>query len=240
VFGLASSVWSPLKVVIGSVTTSRALMLGGVALRVLPSLVVGNKLLILGVVGVAVGGRFLAHRHGHLRGMDGASTAAIRQHAVLTFVSTAISQNGKLDAAAVAVTNIRLVQRLVKHFGYRPQLFELVRIYGQVFVAAAIADGVNDLDVEGGLSQLGLGALDAIPGSRLLIDSAFDGAINALFTLRVGFVTRQCLLNAGKTFVRSEVRQAANREARFEMKSVLREAIPAVPAAMKGLIEKWL
>jgi hypothetical protein len=133
-----------------------------------------------------------------------------------------------------------LARRLVEHFGYRPPLIELARIYGQVFVAAVIADGVNDLDVEGVLSQLGLGALDAIPVSRLIIDSAFDGAVNALFTLRVGFATRQCLLNAGKTFVRSEVRKAANREARLEMKSVLREAVPAVPAAMKGLIEKWL
>jgi hypothetical protein len=31
-----------------------------------------------------------------------------------------------------------------------------------------------------------------------------------------------------------------NRETRIEMKSVLREGVPAVPAAMKGLIEKWL
>ena len=76
VFGLASLVWPPLKVVIASVTTSAALMLGGVALMVLPSLVVGNELLILGGVGVAVGGWFLAHRHGQLRGMVAASTGA--------------------------------------------------------------------------------------------------------------------------------------------------------------------
>ncbi len=69
VFGLASLVWPPLKVVIGSVTTSAALMLGGVALMVLPSLIVGNELLILGGVAVAVGVWFLAHRHGQLRGM---------------------------------------------------------------------------------------------------------------------------------------------------------------------------
>ncbi len=168
------------------------------------------------------------------------ATTIIHEHAVLAFVSTAISQNGKLDAVSVAVTNLRLVRRLVEHFGYRPPVIELMRIYGQVFVAAVIADGVNDLDVEGVLSQFGLGLLDAIPGSRLFIDSACDGAINALFTLRVGFVTRQCLLNAGKTFVRSEVRKAANREARLGMKSVLRDAIPAVPGAIKGLIEKWL
>ena len=78
VFGLASLVWPPLKVVIASVTTSAALMLGGVAMMVLPSLVVGNELLILGGVGVAVGGWFLAHRHGHLRGIVSASTERSR------------------------------------------------------------------------------------------------------------------------------------------------------------------
>jgi hypothetical protein len=74
VFGLASLVWPPLKVVIGSVTTSAALMLGGLALMVLPSLIVGNELLILGGVAVTVGGWFLAHRHGQLRGIVAAST----------------------------------------------------------------------------------------------------------------------------------------------------------------------
>jgi hypothetical protein len=75
VFGLASLVWPPLKAIIGSVTTSAALMLGGVALMVLPTLVVGNELLILGVVAVTVGGWFLAHRHGQLRGTLAASSA---------------------------------------------------------------------------------------------------------------------------------------------------------------------
>ena len=73
VFGLASLVYPPLKLIIGSVTTSAALMLGGVALMILPTLVVGNELLILGVVGLAVGGWFLAHRHGQLRGLVAAS-----------------------------------------------------------------------------------------------------------------------------------------------------------------------
>lgn len=67
-FGLASLFYPPLKLIIGSVTTSAAMALGGVALMVLPSLIVGNELLILGGVAVAVGGWFLAHRHGQLRG----------------------------------------------------------------------------------------------------------------------------------------------------------------------------
>jgi hypothetical protein len=76
VFGLASLVYPPLKVIVGSVTTSAALMLGGVALMVLPSMIVGNELLILGIVGLAVGGWFLAHRHGQLSGIVAASTPA--------------------------------------------------------------------------------------------------------------------------------------------------------------------
>lgn len=68
-FGLASLFYPPLKLIIGSVTTSAAMALGGVALMVLPSLIVGNELLILGGVAVAVGGWFLAHRHGQLRGV---------------------------------------------------------------------------------------------------------------------------------------------------------------------------
>jgi hypothetical protein len=74
VFGPASLVWPPLKVIIGSVTTSAALMLGGLALMDLPSLIVGNELLILGGVALAVGGWFLAHRHGQLRGIVAASS----------------------------------------------------------------------------------------------------------------------------------------------------------------------
>ena len=66
IFGLASLAWPPLKVVIGSVTTSAALAAGGLALIILPSLVVGHELLLLGSVGTAVGGWFLAHRHGHM------------------------------------------------------------------------------------------------------------------------------------------------------------------------------
>ena len=76
IFGLASLVYPPLKVIVASVTTSVALMLGGVALIVLPTMVVGNELLILGAVGLAVGAWFLAHRHGQLSGIVAASKAS--------------------------------------------------------------------------------------------------------------------------------------------------------------------
>ena len=76
-FGLASMFYPPLQVIIGSVTTSVMITAGGVALMILPSLVVGNEILILAGVAAAVGLYFFAHRHGQLRGLVDAAEAAV-------------------------------------------------------------------------------------------------------------------------------------------------------------------
>jgi hypothetical protein len=68
IFGLASCFYPPLRAILGSITTSAAITLGGVGLMILPTLIVGHELYILGAVLLAVGGWFLAHRHGHARG----------------------------------------------------------------------------------------------------------------------------------------------------------------------------
>jgi hypothetical protein len=76
-FGLASLFYPPLRAIIGSVTTSVAILVGGIALMVLPSLIVGNELLILAGVAAAVALWFLAHRHGQLRGLVEAGKVAV-------------------------------------------------------------------------------------------------------------------------------------------------------------------
>ena len=78
IFGVASFAWPPLKAIIGSITTSAAITLGGVALMILPTLIVGHEPLILGGVAVAVGAWFLAHRHGRLHGELSATTQHLR------------------------------------------------------------------------------------------------------------------------------------------------------------------
>ena len=75
-FGLASIFYPPLKLLIGSVTTSVAIIVGGLALMVLPSLIVGNEFLILAGVVAVVGIWFFAHRHGQLRGLVDAAKNA--------------------------------------------------------------------------------------------------------------------------------------------------------------------
>ena len=75
--GLATLFYPPLQAIIGSVTTSVAITAGGLALMILPTLVVGHEMLILSGVAMGVGGWFLAHRYGTLRGMVDAVEAAV-------------------------------------------------------------------------------------------------------------------------------------------------------------------
>lgn len=68
VFGAASLVYPPLKLIVGSATTSVVAIVAGLALTILPTVVVGNELVILGVGVGAVVLYWWSHRHGELRG----------------------------------------------------------------------------------------------------------------------------------------------------------------------------
>jgi hypothetical protein len=76
-FGIATLAYPPLRAIIGSVTTSVAIIIGGIALMVLPTLIVGNELIILGGVALGVAGWFFAHRHGRLQGFVDANKNGI-------------------------------------------------------------------------------------------------------------------------------------------------------------------
>ncbi len=63
-FGVASAFYPPLKVIVGSLTTSAACAAAGLALIILPTLIVGNEILIISIAVGAVGIYWFAHRHG--------------------------------------------------------------------------------------------------------------------------------------------------------------------------------
>lgn len=76
-FGIASAVWPPLKLIISSVTTSAVIAAAGLALIVLPTVIVGHEMLIMvGSLGAALAW-FFAHRHGQLRGFVDANKDGI-------------------------------------------------------------------------------------------------------------------------------------------------------------------
>ena len=67
-FGAASLVYPPLKLIVGSATTSVIACVAGVAMIALPSVIAGNEILIMCIAVGAVGVYWFAHRHGHSRG----------------------------------------------------------------------------------------------------------------------------------------------------------------------------
>lgn len=76
-FGAASAFWPPLKLIVGSITTSAVACVAGLALIVLPVLVVGHELLILGGAVSAVFFYWFSHRHGKLQGLVDANKNGI-------------------------------------------------------------------------------------------------------------------------------------------------------------------
>jgi hypothetical protein len=101
-----------------------------------------------------------------------------------TLVLTGVSQNKFLDSLSVLVCNIQMIKKIVALCGFRPTFLRVMKLYLRVFVASLIANGLSQVDVAGMISTSikGLG--------KVLTNSAVDGAVNALFVLRIGILTR--------------------------------------------------
>jgi hypothetical protein len=125
---------------------------------------------------------------------------------------------------------------MVNHFGYRPPFPTLVKVYSQIFMAALIADELDDLDLQSLLGQSVSKFLSDLPLASIMAKSIFDGSINAMLTLRVGFVTRKYILNVGRTLTRGYVRKDATREARYEIGFVLADAVKVIPQGLVATV----
>ncbi len=159
--------------------------------------------------------------------------AIIAQNARLVFVSTAISQNGRLDAAMVLGTNFRMVHALVESLGYRPAAMQLLKMYASIFTAALLADNLEDLELEHIFPNLSATIIGSFPGLQLITMSLLQGTANAFLTLRIGILAKNYLLAAGENFVRQEARRTANREAVKMLRPVAMSAVALLPGALK-------
>lgn len=147
----------------------------------------------------------------------------IKDTAVLVFVSTAVSQNGKLDAIASLIFNLRLIKRLVYTTGFRPSYAQLANLYKNVIVAALVAATVEDLVEEFDIFTTALPIGDKLLG--FIARSAADGAANALLTLRVGFITKEYLLKTPARFNAMEARKIARKQALLQIPWVCSEGL---------------
>ncbi len=153
----------------------------------------------------------------------------IHRHAKQVFISTALSQNGRLDALLVLTINFRMLKELVSSYGYRPTYGNLVKTYTKVLAAALIADGIEDAELAEIFPQLSRGFLGAIPGLGILSSSILQGTGNAFLTLRVGYITKNYYMTAGHGYSRRQARLAANKVALKKLSLIIKESLMVFP-----------
>ena len=154
--------------------------------------------------------------------------AIVRRHARQVFVSTALSQNGRLDAVLVIMINFRMMKEIISAYGYRPSFKHLVKMYTQVLAAALIADGIEDIEFAEVFPVLSKGFLGIIPGLGILSSSLLQGTGNAFLTLRVGIIMRNYYITAGSGFSRRVARRSAIGPALKQLRLIVKESLPSL------------
>ncbi|PKD42414.1 DUF697 domain-containing protein [Rhodohalobacter barkolensis] len=127
--------------------------------------------------------------------LDKESDKSIKRTANRAFITTAISQNGALDALFILGLQFRLIWEIAHIYAQRPTIKDLSYLYTNVMVTAFIASSIDEAEyyeiVESSMSQ-GIGSvLSFVPGTTMVINSVITGSSNAFLTLRVGKVAQQ-------------------------------------------------
>lgn len=137
----------------------------------------------------------------------------VQKHAETVFISTAISQNGKLDMLSVLVVNIRLIKEIVSLAGFRPNLKNISKLTFKVLTTALIAEGLENLDLNQIIpSQTGR-IISELPLIKPILSSFMQGMSNCLLTLRIGLVCRNYLFSDAKLVTKNKIRKIALLEA---------------------------
>lgn len=162
----------------------------------------------------------------------------IINNAKTVMVSTAISQNGKLDAFTVVTVNIKMIKELVLKCGFRPSGSKLGKLAARVFATALIADGLESLDLEDILPASSTNFLAEIPILKPVMSSVIQGISNALLTIRIGVVTRKYLFADAGAFTKNEIRMQALKESLKILPIVIKDAIALFPNKIARMFSK--
>ena len=162
----------------------------------------------------------------------------IRKNAKTVMISTAISQNGRLDLYTVVVVNLKMIKELVVMCGFRPNMKNLSKLTINVFSTALIAEGLENMDLNDILPTSTMNVLGEIPLVKPLISSVLQGISNALLTLRIGIVTRKYLFSDAKEITKEEIRRGALLEAAGMLPSVVGDGLMMFPRKIFSMFKR--
>ena len=130
-----------------------------------------------------------------MRQLDSEVDSLVNRTAAAVFLSTAVSQSGRLDVLMVLATQVKMVWQVAHVYHQRPSVREMLGLYANVAGTSFIAGELDDIEVEPLVAPVLGATLGSIPGlqqvTAVLVRSALSGAANAFLTLRVGMITRQ-------------------------------------------------
>lgn len=162
----------------------------------------------------------------------------IIRNAKTVMISTAISQNGKLDMFTVLAVNLKMIKELVLECGFRPSFTNLGKLSVNVLITALIADGLEDLNFNDLFPASTTGFLSDIPLIKPIMSSIMQGISNALLTLRIGLVTRRFLFSDLKEVSKKEIRREALKESIKMLPVIVKESIVVFPERIRSFFRK--
>lgn len=162
----------------------------------------------------------------------------IKKHAKTVMVSTAISQNGRLDFFTVVVVNLKMIKELVVMCGFRPSFKNLAKLTINVFTTALIAEGLENLDLNEILPTSTINTLGEIPFAKPMLSSITQGISNGLLTLRIGIVTRKYLFSDAHEITKEQIRRTALLEAAKMIPAVIADAFISFPKRIANLFKR--
>lgn len=162
----------------------------------------------------------------------------IFDHAKTVFISTAISQNGRMDLIASFVLNLKLIKEIVRTCGFRPSFKNLSKLTINVFSTALIAEGIENIEFSELLPANAQSFIKNIPFGKVVTESLVSGISNAILTLRIGIITRKYLFSDAKELNKKAIRRGAFIETIKIIPTIIKDSFESIPDKIKNAFKK--
>ncbi len=168
--------------------------------------------------------------------LDRKADEFIRRSASSLFLTTAISQNGNLDAMLVLVAQTRMIWNIARIYNQRPSVQEWFHIYSNVAATVFVANQIEDMDIAEQIepvvtTAIGSSVMGLIPGASVAASIAtqavLTGTANAYLTLRVGLIC-QSYCKSLTPFDRKRARRFASISAAGMLATIVSESAAQV------------
>jgi hypothetical protein len=189
--------------------------------------------------------------------LDDKANQLIKTSSTSVFLSTAISQNGKMDGLIVLFTQIVMIWRISKIYLNRPSFRDLLALYTNVFSTVFIATNLEEIAITEQMQPLlapvlSSSLISTIPGSgivvKIITDSLVQGTGNSLLTLRIGVLSKKyfntieqkekCFLyRSASVEALGMLADTIGNTARLVSKSILKAAYKSSTQAAMGLMD---